>query len=181
MRREVARVITSYDKGNPPWGSDDELRADLSSPAALTPAQYYPAPAASPYHHLLLAIVEDAIRCFQRNFAVRNGPGRGLFQETEEWLFDSDGTAFLSCPTICENLGINPVQLRRYLREWRLRMKGHQAPRLVRRRSVPDDPYNLTGCLSHDTRAADSSSTSRGIALTSGPVAKPSDSDMRLM
>jgi hypothetical protein len=141
MRRDLA-VITSFDKSNPPWRSDDELRADLSSPGALTPAQYYPAPATSPYQHLLLAILEDAIRCFRRNFAVRNGPRRALFRETEEWLFDSDGTAFLSCPMVCESLGINSVQLRQYLRKWRLRMKaGHQPPRLIRRRSVPGDPY----------------------------------------
>jgi hypothetical protein len=121
-------VMASFDKGNPPWASDDELRADLSSPGALTPAQYYPAPPASPYHHLLLTILEDAIHCFQRNFAVRNGPRRMLFRETEEWLFDSDGTAFLSCPMVCETLGINSFKLRRYLREWQLKMTAGHAP-----------------------------------------------------
>lgn len=142
MQRNLGGVMASFDKANPPWGPDDGLRADLTSPGALTPAQYYPPPAASPYHHLLLAILEDAIRCFQRNFAVRNGPRRALFRETEEWLFDSDGTAFLSCPMVCESLGINSVQLRRYLRECRLKMKaGQQVPCLVRGRSVPADPH----------------------------------------
>jgi hypothetical protein len=121
MPTDLAWVTTSFDKGNLQGGLDDELRADLSSPGALTPAQYYPAPATSPYQHLLLAVLEDAIRCFQRNFAVRNGPRRVLFGEAKEWLFDSDGTAFLSCPMVCEALGINAAQLRRYLREWHLK------------------------------------------------------------
>jgi len=37
MRRNLAAVITSFDRVNTPWASDDELRADLSSPDALTP------------------------------------------------------------------------------------------------------------------------------------------------
>jgi hypothetical protein len=140
MWRDLAGVMTSFDRGNAPWGSGHELRANLSPPGHLTPAQYYPAPAASPYQRLLLAILEDAIRCFQRNFAVRTGPCAVLFRETKEWLFDPDGTAFLSCPMVCESLGINSVELRRYLREWQLRMKtGHEQPRLTRRRLVPAD------------------------------------------
>jgi hypothetical protein len=129
MRSDLAGVMASFDKGNPPWGPDDELRAHLSPPSCLTPAQYYPSPAASPYQRLLLAILEDAIRCFQRTVAVRKGPRRALFRETEEWLFNSNGIAFLSCPMVCESLGINSVHLRRYLREWQLRVNaGHEPP-----------------------------------------------------
>jgi hypothetical protein len=170
MRRDLAGVITSLDNGNPPWGPDNEPGADLSSLGALTSAQYYPAPAASPYHHLLLAILEDAIHCFQRNFAVKDGPRRALFRETEEWLFDSDGTAFLSCPMVCETLGINSAQLRRYLREWHLRMKaGLQAPRFVRCRSVPADPHLTSPDVYLTPRASDdSSSTSRSVEGVSG-------------
>ena len=174
MRRDLAGVITSLDKGNPPWGPDNEPGADLSSLGALTPA-HYSAPAASPYHHLLFAILEDAIHCFQRNFAVKDGPRRVLFRETEEWLFDSDGTAFVSCPMVCETLGINSVQLRRYLREWHLRMKaGHQAPRFVLCGSVPVDPHITSPDVYRTPRApADSSSTSRsaeGVSFASRNV-----------
>jgi hypothetical protein len=119
-----------------------ELRAELSSPDALTPAQYYPAPEASPYERLLFAILEDAIRCFQHNCTATKGPRRTLFRESEEWLFDSHGTAFLSCAMVCESVGINPVALRRYLREWRLAVKaGSTAPRLERRRSILGDHH----------------------------------------
>ncbi len=182
MRRDLAGVITSFDKGNPLSASYDELSADLSSPGALTPAQYYPAPATSPYQHLLLAILEDAIRCFQRNFAASKGPRRALFRETEEWLFDSHGTAFLSCPMVCESLGINSVQLRRYLREWQLRMTvGHEPLRLTRRRLVPADPRITSPDVYRTPRApAESSSMSQGMEVSKGLGPETSASDAHL-
>jgi hypothetical protein len=172
-------VMASFEKGNPPWGADDELRADLSPPGPLLPVQYYSAPAASPYQRLLIAILEDAICCFQRNFAVRKGPRRILFQETQEWLFDSVGSAFLSCPMVCESLGINSVRLRRYLRQWQLRMKaGHARPRLTRRRLVPDNP-RITSPDVYRTQvtSAESSSMSRGtdVPRSLGPETSSSD------
>jgi hypothetical protein len=182
MRRDLGGMMASFDKANPPWGPDDGLRADLASPGGLTPAQYYPPPPASPYHHLLLAILEDAIRCFQRNFAVRNGPRRALFRETEEWLFDSDGTAFLSCPMVCETLGINSAHLRRYLREWHLRMKaGHRAPRLVPCRPIPADPHITSPDVYRTPRAPrESSSMSRGIEVPRGLAPETPASDAHL-
>jgi hypothetical protein len=182
MPTDLAWVITSFDKGNLQGGPDDELRADLSSPGALTPAQYYPAPPASPYHHLLLAILEDAIHCFQRNFAVRNGPRRVLFRETEEWLFDSEGTAFLSCPMVCETLGINSAQLRRYLREWHLKKVEHEPPRLTRRRLVPANPRITSPDVCRAPRARpQSSAESRGIEVPSSVGPETSASHAHLM
>jgi hypothetical protein len=144
MLKDLAGAIASFDRCNPSWGRDQDGDA-LFSPDVLTSAQYYAAPVASPHHRLLLAILEDAIRCFQRNFAVRNGPRRILFRETEEWLFDSDGTAFLSCAMVCESLGINPVELRRSLHRWRIREgAGQVAPCLARRRPVTGDPHRIS-------------------------------------
>jgi hypothetical protein len=139
LLKDSAGAIVSFDGRNPLRGHDQGGYA-LFSRDILTSKQYYTAPVASPYHRLLLAILEDAIRCFRRNLATRNGPRRILFRETEEWLFDSDDIAFLSCPMVCESLGINPVQLRRYLLKWRVREKaGNNAPRLARHDPVTAD------------------------------------------
>jgi hypothetical protein len=143
MSKELAGAIASFDRGNRSFGRDRDSDTVLS-PDVLTPAQYYSAPVASPYHRLLLAILEDAIRCFQRNFAVRDGSRRILFRETEEWLFDSRGTAFMSCPMVCESLGIDPAQLRRYLHRWRLRKRAEDAPCLARRKPGPADPHRIS-------------------------------------
>jgi hypothetical protein len=144
MLKDLAGAIVSFDSCNPSWGRDQDGDA-LFSADVLTSAQYYAAPTASPHHRLLLAILEDAIRCFQRNFAVRNGPRRILFRETEEWLFDAGGTAFLSCPMVCESLGINPVELRRSLHRWHPREKaGQDAQCLARREPVTAAPRSTS-------------------------------------
>jgi hypothetical protein len=127
---------------NSGWSIDEE---PVLSPDILTPAQYYQATVADPCHHLLAAVLEDAIRCFQKNFEAKNTRRHIMFQEAEEWLFETDGTRFMSCPLVCENLGIDVVPLKRYLREWQRRVKtGRDAPRLGRRSCVPPRPINST-------------------------------------
>jgi hypothetical protein len=95
----------------------------------LLPVQFYSAGSPTPYHHLLAAILEDAIRCFQKNCGACSVRRHTMFREAEEWLFDSRGTAFTSSLTVCESLGIDPIQIRRYLRKWKL---NKQAGRPVR-------------------------------------------------
>jgi hypothetical protein len=139
MPKDLAEAFVSVDRCDPSWGRDKDDGAPFS-PDFLTSAQYYRAAVVSPHHRLLLAILEDGIRCFQRSFAATNGPRRILFRETEEWLFDSEGTAFLSFPIVCESLGIDPVQLRRSLREWHLRKKAGGRATFRATEAVPAEP-----------------------------------------
>lgn len=124
------------------WSIDEE---PVLSPDVLTPAQYYRTAAADPCHHLLAAVLEDAICCFQKNFEAKSARRHIMFQEAEEWLFETDGARFMSCSMVCENLGIDVVQLRRYLREWQRRVKtGLDVPRLGRRSLHSAEPISLT-------------------------------------
>jgi hypothetical protein len=103
-------------------------------PDSVLPIQYYSTHEVSPHYRLLLAVLEDAIRCFQRNCDARTGRRRILFREAKEWLFGFDATAFMSCPTVCESLGIDPLMLRRRLREWHIRVRHElNGPRHMRR------------------------------------------------
>jgi hypothetical protein len=106
------------------------------SPDLLMPAQYYAPRPTSPYYNLLLATLGDSIRCFQHNFDAKTARRRNLFREKEHWLFEADGTAFMSCATVCESLRIDSVALRRF-REWQRAMSaGQHASRVGRRPSV---------------------------------------------
>ena len=101
------------------------------------PTQYYAPRATSPYQRLLLAILEDAIRCFQNTFDAKTVRRRRLFRETQHWLFDAHNTGFMSCPTVCESLGIDSIALRRSLREWLSAMRaGQHTSRLGRHSPV---------------------------------------------
>jgi hypothetical protein len=93
----------------------------------LMPAQFYSAVSATPSQRLLVAILEDAICCFQKNCGARNTKRQILFREAETWLFDRHSNGFLSSQAVCESLEIDLVQLRRYLRKWKLNKRASSA------------------------------------------------------
>jgi hypothetical protein len=109
------KTLASFNRSIARFGSDED---NVLASEVLMPSQYYAARATTPYHHLLLAILDDAIRCFQNNLDAKTIRRRKLFRETEYWLFETKDAGFMSCPTVCESLGISAVALRHYLREW---------------------------------------------------------------
>jgi hypothetical protein len=134
MPNQLTRVVELFDELSFPAGSPEASGSGVLLPDLLTRAQYYSSPESSPYCRLLVAVLEDAIRCFQRNFGATRARRQMLFQEAKEWLFDPNGTALMSCRMVCESLGIEPALLRRQLREWHIRIThGLTAPRLPRR------------------------------------------------
>lgn len=74
-----------------------------------------------PERTLLLAVLEDGIRCFQENLFAVNGKRRTLFDEAKEWLFSDDANWFCSFVSICTMLNLEPNYIRRGLREWETR------------------------------------------------------------
>ena len=74
-----------------------------------------------PERTLLLAVLEDGIRCFQENLFAVNGKRRTLFDEAKEWLFSDDANWFCSFVSICTMLNLEPNYIRRGLREWEAR------------------------------------------------------------
>ena len=67
---------------------------------------------------LLLAVLEDGIRCFQENLFAIGGKRRTLFDEAQEWLLSDDADWFCSFVSICTLLNLEPNYVRRGLREW---------------------------------------------------------------
>jgi hypothetical protein len=74
-----------------------------------------------PERTLLLAVLEDGIRCFQENLFAMNGKRRVLFDEAKEWLFSDDTNWFCSFVSICTLLNLEPNYIRRGLKEWEAR------------------------------------------------------------
>ena len=74
-----------------------------------------------PERTLLLAVLEDGIRCFQENLFAVNGKRRTLFDEAKEWLFSDDSNWFCSFVSICTLLNLEPSYIRRGLRDWEAR------------------------------------------------------------
>jgi hypothetical protein len=74
-----------------------------------------------PERTLLLAVLEDGIRCFQENLFATGGKRRTLFEEAKEWLFSDDANWFCSFVSICTLLNLEPNYIRRGLKDWEAR------------------------------------------------------------
>src|SRR5713226_3550326 len=101
--------------GNERMDVDGPL-GSLFVPDVLTPAQYYDErrddSAIRPVKRLMLAVLEDALRCFQNNATATAGRRKRLFMEAEEWLCGNGGEGPFSFETVCETLGVEPKFLR---------------------------------------------------------------------
>ena len=75
--------------------SMEERVTSLFQPDTLLPEQYLDTVRRKlhlePEKKLMLAVLEDAIACFQKYVFAREGKGRILFQEAEDWVQDTNG------------------------------------------------------------------------------------------
>lgn len=129
-----------------------ENSSSLFVPDVITPEQFYDSrrddSSIRPVKKLMIAILEDALRCFQNNCDAKAGPRKRLFQEAEHWLCGEGGEGPFSFEMVCETLGIEPKFLRAGLREWRRQqLEGISTRRLARR-----SPVVRTGRISAPAR-----------------------------
>lgn len=70
---------------------------------------------------LMLAILEEAIACYQKYLRARDACGKALFRDAEEWILERDSDWIFSFENICETLGIDASYLRQRLSQWKER------------------------------------------------------------
>jgi hypothetical protein len=101
----------------------EERVASLFQPDTLLPAQfletYRRKSHLEPETSLMLAVLEDAVACFQKYVLARDERGLELFHEAEEWVMQEDTEWLFSFDNICDSLGINPEYLRAGLVRWK--------------------------------------------------------------
>jgi len=71
--------------------------------------------------HLMLAVLADAVHCYQEHFRARDRRGQRLFDEAAGWLMATDREYVFSFEGICDALGFDADYLRAGLRTWRIR------------------------------------------------------------
>ncbi|HTN70318.1 MAG TPA: hypothetical protein VMO00_04445 [Methylomirabilota bacterium] len=103
--------------------SMEERVTSLFQPDTLLPDQYLDTFRRKfhlePEKKLMLAVLEDAIACFQKYIFARDGKGKLLFQETEEWVLDGNVDWLFSFANVCDTLSFDPDYLRRGLLKWK--------------------------------------------------------------
>jgi len=89
---------------------------------ALAPSQFFETlggqtPARKGEYQLLIAVLQDAVECFQKN--VRTGDRH--FAEAEHWIMVESGKsdAALSFEYVCSVLDLDPESVRQGLQRWR--------------------------------------------------------------
>jgi hypothetical protein len=103
--------------------SMEERVTSLFQPDTLLPEQYLETFRRrfylEPEKKLMLAVLEDAIACFQKYIFARDPKGKLLFQEAEEWVQDRNNDWLFSFTNVCETLGFDPDYLRQGIVRWK--------------------------------------------------------------
>ncbi|HEU4639326.1 MAG TPA: hypothetical protein VFS84_10770, partial [Candidatus Binatia bacterium] len=82
---------------------------------------------------LMLAVLQDAVTCFQENIAATCKRKRALYQEAEEWFDAEDKSYLFSFENICEALGFDVSYLRQGLLRWKEKAAERQSRQPVTR------------------------------------------------
>lgn len=117
-----------------PFGMSSQIRTSPSAedktlslfqPDILLPTQYFATTKRKdhlePEKKLMLAVLEDAVLCFQNNLRPLDPRGQFLFREAEEWILDENTDWLFSFDNTCEVLGFDPKYMRDGLMRWKQR------------------------------------------------------------
>jgi hypothetical protein len=114
----------------------EERLNDLFEPDILLPTQYFAALKRKRYscgeHRLVIAIIQDAVECFQKHIHARDSKRRQLFVDAEAWIASDDDLGPFSFNNVCELLGMNSDYLRQGLLDWRDRERARRRGRMMR-------------------------------------------------
>jgi hypothetical protein len=73
----------------------------------------------TPERRLLIAILADAVDCYQKNLSASTGRRRRLCREAEDWILSDDQSWVFSFRNICDVLGVDVDALRAEARGWK--------------------------------------------------------------
>jgi hypothetical protein len=86
---------------------------------------------------LMLAVLEDAINCYQDNIFAVNKKRMQLFQDAEDWFMNDDASWIFSFVSICSILNLAPDYFRMGIKRWAAQQKAARRD-LPRRVAKPD-------------------------------------------
>jgi hypothetical protein len=102
---------------------EGESLADLFEPDFVLPEQIIEGYRNDSYlcgeKALMLAVLEDGIRCFQEHFRNPRYNPRALSQEAEAWIQTDDWDWPFSFNNVCHTLALDPSAMRTALLRWK--------------------------------------------------------------
>lgn len=108
----------------------DERFSGVLAPDAILPSQYFAGLRRrndmSGERRLMIAILEDALHCFQKYVEATDPKHRQLFDDAAEWIAEDNPTWFFSFPNVCHTLDLDPDYVREGLEKWRTARGGRR-------------------------------------------------------
>ena len=110
-----------------------ESLAELFAPDIVLPEQFFEGARRDSYvsgeKALMLAVLEDGIRCFQEHLRNPRSNPRLLSEQAEAWIRAVDYDWPFSFNNVCETLGIDPSALRAALLAWKAQRLAERTER----------------------------------------------------
>ena len=126
----------------------DERFTGVLAPDTMLPTQFFAAwrgaAQVSGERRLMVAVLEDALHCYQKYVDSEDPRHRQLFAEAEEWIDADEPTWFFSFQNVCHTLDLNTDYVREGLHKWR-----------DARRSAAASPARATSLAGRRSPAAD--------------------------
>jgi len=124
----------------------EQLNDELSAAQPVLPLQFYGARRGAatiePLRRLMVAMLVDAVRCFQTKFETRQQARRQDFAEVRSWIFSDEDNGVFSFKAVCDALEIDPEAIRKELVRW----KEEGA---FRREAAEDSALASAACQAH--------------------------------
>lgn len=119
---EVAGSAVRWSRGYDAT-SFDGILPRLVEPEILLPAQFFDRfrgrSILEGERRLMLAVLEDAVMCYQKYAGSPRARGKRMFEEAEEWFFEENQTWPFSFESICSVFAIHPGYFRTRLVRWK--------------------------------------------------------------
>jgi hypothetical protein len=81
---------------------------------------------------LMLAVLQDAVVCFQEHVAAKCKRKQLLHREAEEWISNMDHSYLFSFENVCEALGFDANYMRDGLLRWKRRVRDSGSDKSAR-------------------------------------------------
>lgn len=108
---------------NPPRAPMEEKALAIFQPDVLIESQYQSTQTRQlpmdPERVLMLAVLRDAVSCYQDHVGARHKPKRLLHLEAEQWILDRDRSYLFSFDNLCDALGYDPDYMRAGIERWK--------------------------------------------------------------
>jgi hypothetical protein len=133
-------------------------------PDALLPEQYFVEYSRDngtrKERQLMLAVLRDALDCYQKYALARDPHGRNIFADAAEWIGSEDREWAFSFENICDVLGLDSAYVRHGLSKWRqqktpMPRRSARIVPLVERRLADGEPSDIEHAEQQSLRSSE--------------------------